>query len=65
LAALFRHVGVGHPAELTESAVLEWCGLARANNTVRNRLSRVCTFLRWCVRRGEADAVLVEVAHGY
>jgi len=31
-----------------------------ANNTIRNRLSRVTTFLRWCVRQGLADPVLVE-----
>jgi hypothetical protein len=45
---------------LKESAVRTWCGSFRANNTVRNRLSRVCTFLRWCVRQGEADPALVE-----
>jgi len=38
--------------------------MARANNTVRNRLSRVCTFLRWCVREGQADPALVEVLSG-
>lgn len=64
LAALFGYAGVDHPAELTESAVLEWCGLARANNTVRNQLSRVCTFLRWCVRQGEVDPALAEVLMG-
>lgn len=63
-AALFRFVGVGHPWDLSESAVLEWCGLPAANNTVRNRLSRLCTFLRWCVRHGEADPALVEVLAG-
>lgn len=64
LAALFAFAGVVHPAELTEAAVLGWCGQSRANNTVRNRLSRVCTFLRWCVREGEADAALVEALAG-
>jgi integrase len=51
---------------LTEADVLAWCsgttkhGNRAANNTLRNRLSRVCTFLRWCVRIGEADPALVE-----
>ena len=34
------------------------------NNTVRNRLSRACTFLRWCVRQGYADPALVEALMG-
>lgn len=55
---------MSHPRDLTESLVLAWCGQFRANNTVRNRLSRVSTFLRWCVRVGEADAALVEVLMG-
>jgi hypothetical protein len=38
-----------------------WCGLPAANNTVRNRLSRLSTFLRWCVRHGQADPALVEL----
>jgi integrase len=60
LKALFVFAGVDHPGLLTESVVLAWCGQGRANNTVRNTLSRACTFLRWCVRQGEADAALVE-----
>jgi hypothetical protein len=56
LKALFGFAGVDHPALLTESMVLAWCGQGRANNTVRNTLSRAFTFLRWCVRQGEADA---------
>jgi hypothetical protein len=55
---------VSHPRFLTESAVLAWCGRSRAINTVRNRLSRVCTLLRWCVRRGEAELSLVEALSG-
>ncbi|MDA8048151.1 MAG: hypothetical protein M0Z30_23430 [Actinomycetota bacterium] len=55
---------MSQPSFLTESAVLCWVGQARANNTVRNRLSRVCTFLRWCVRAGEADPALVEALSG-
>ena len=38
----------------------QWAGAARANNTRRGRLARACTFLRWCVRHGHADPVLVE-----
>ena len=56
-----------HPRLLTESDVLEWCagsGRPIANNTVRSRLSRACTFLRWCVRSGEADPALVEALMG-
>ncbi len=33
---------------------------SRANNTRRNRLARICTFLRWCVRAGAAEPALVE-----
>ena len=44
LSDLFHHAGVEHPRELTESAVLAWCGSFRANNTVRNRLLRACTY---------------------
>jgi len=40
--------------------VNQWVATARANNTRRNRLARICTFLRWCVRQGEADPALVE-----
>jgi integrase len=64
LAALFAFADVSHPRFLTESTVLAWCGRSRANNTVRNRLSRVCTFLRWCVRAGEVDPALVEALSG-
>ncbi|MHB1534960.1 MAG: hypothetical protein ACYC1D_10200 [Acidimicrobiales bacterium] len=60
LKALSSFAGVDHPGLLTESVVLAWCGQGRANNTVRNTLSRACTFLRWCVRQGEADVDLVE-----
>ncbi len=63
LGSLFRVTGRRHPTELTDAEVFRWCaGLDRpvANNTVRNRLSRVTTFLRWCVRQGKADPALVE-----
>jgi integrase len=45
---------------LTDAAVNRWVAQSRANNTRRNRLARVCTFLRWCVRKGEVDPALVE-----
>ena len=61
---MFDFAGVDHPRLVTESTVLAWCGQGRANNTVRNRLSRVCTFLRWCVRQGAADPALVEALMG-
>jgi integrase len=64
LTALFDSTGRTHPADLREAEVLSWCGGAGsqvANNTIRNRLSRVVTFLRWCVRIGEGDPALVEV----
>lgn len=63
LRNLFASARCSHPRQLTEADVLSWCGgngKRPANNTIRNRLSRVCTFLRWCVRTGEADPRLVE-----
>ncbi len=45
---------------LSDAEVNHWVAGARANNTRRGRLARACTFLRWCVRMGEADPVLVE-----
>jgi integrase len=56
LTALFAATGRTHPSQLTETDVLAWCGTAGlSNNTVRNRLSGVCTFLRWAARTGHAD----------
>lgn len=61
LSDLFDTTARTHPRLLTEADVMAWAGEPRlANNTIRNRLSRVCTFLRWCVRTGEADPALVE-----
>ncbi len=61
LTDLFERSRRDHPQLLTEADVLAWAGQRHlANNTKRNRLSRVCTFLRWCVRAGEGDAALVE-----
>ncbi len=55
LTALFRHVGVTHPRLLGDAAVNRWVAPARANNTRRNRLTRICVFLRWCARYELAD----------
>ncbi len=61
LTDLFERFRRDHPRLLTEADVLAWAGQRHlANNTKRNRLSRVCTFLRWCVRAGEGDGALVE-----
>jgi integrase len=61
LTDLFARSRRDHPRLLTEADVLAWAGQRHlANNTKRNRLSRVCTFLRWCVRTGEGDPALVE-----
>ena len=51
---------MSHSRALTDSMVNHWVAKSRANNTRRNRLARVCTFLRWCVRQGECDSALVE-----
>ena len=65
LGDLFGSTGRSHPRLLTESDVYAWAGDRRlANNTIRNRMSRVATFLRWCVRQGEADPALVETLMG-
>ena len=58
LTGLFRVTSRRHPSELTETAVLRRCaGVGRpvANHIVRNRLSPVTTFLRWCVRQGRPN----------
>src|SRR5205807_10492832 len=63
LTAVFAATGRDHPRQLREAEVLAWCsgsGKRIANNSIRNRLSRVCTFLRWCIRIGEGDPALVE-----
>jgi hypothetical protein len=42
LKARFRHVGVIHPRMLSDAAVNQWVAMARANNTRRGRLARIC-----------------------
>jgi site-specific recombinase XerD len=56
---LFRHTGRRHPAEVTEADLFGWVraradGQNRplANNSVRQRLSCVRSFFRWCQRKG-------------
>jgi site-specific recombinase XerD len=56
---LFRHTGRRHPAEVTEADLFGWVraradGRDRplANNSVRQRLSCVRSFFRWCQRKG-------------
>lgn len=50
LNSLFRTTGKRHPADVTEADLFTWCtGDGKlANNTVRQRLSTVRTFYRWC-----------------
>ena len=53
LTHLFRWTTRRHPSQLTESDLLAWCTSGNpANNTVYQRTSQVCTFLRWCLREG-------------
>ncbi len=59
LHALFESTRKPHPRLLTESDVIDWCGQAVANNSIRNRLSMCCVFVRCCVRHGEADPELL------
>jgi integrase len=53
---LFRTTGKRHPGTVTEAELFTWCtGDGKlANNTVRQRLSTVRTFYRWCQ---ESDVV--------
>lgn len=63
LGDLFRLTARRHPSELSEADCLRWCasiGRPLADNSVRNRLSPVTTFLRWCVREGHAEPALVD-----
>src|SRR5579859_2861182 len=53
LIAVFGYAGASHRRALTDAIVNHRVAQARANNTRRNRLARICTFLRWCVRQGE------------
>jgi integrase len=51
---LFRITGKRHPGTLTEAELFTWCtGDGKiANNSVRQRLSTVRTFYRWCHELG-------------
>jgi integrase/recombinase XerC len=52
LQDLFRSCGRVHPSLVTEGDLVEWITAARANNSVRSRLSTARTFFRWCLRVG-------------
>jgi len=52
LEHLFRNTGKRHPEEITTEELFMWTTSATANNSVRNRLSTVRSFYRWCVRTG-------------
>jgi integrase len=57
LNQLFRHAGKLHPAEITETDLLDWSTHGNpANNTVYQRFSKARTFLRWCHRTGYIDS---------
>ena len=56
LTHLFRWTTRRHPSQLTEGDLLAWCTSGNpANNTVYQRTSQVCVFLRWCLREGHID----------
>lgn len=55
LAHLFDHAGVDDPRHLTSSHAAAWITAARANNSVRQRLSLVRVFYRWAIANGHAD----------
>jgi integrase len=53
LRGLFVHTGCGHPAELSEGDLIEFCTAGKlANNTVYQRCAKTATFLRWCLLTG-------------
>ena len=60
LSQFLRYCGTTDPAQITEAMCSEWVrspradGEAPANNTVRNRMSVVREFLRYCSRQGIA-----------
>ncbi len=49
---MFRDTGTTHPEQITTRALLTWISDAKANNTVRARLSTSRAFFRWCVLAG-------------
>ena len=56
LNQLFRMAGVDHPAELTTRHIVEWATRTPANNSVRQHVTVIRTFTRWCVREGHLPA---------
>jgi integrase len=50
---LFALTGGGHPGELSEGDIIEFCSAGDpANNTVYQRVSKVAAFTAWCLRQG-------------
>jgi integrase len=56
LRDLFAHTGAAHPRDITTRRLLAYITDAKANNTVRARLSTARSFLRWCVQTGLIDS---------
>lgn len=54
LTSLFAQLGTDDPARVTPAALTAWITDARANNTVRQRLSVCRVFWRWLVANGHA-----------
>jgi len=58
VAQFLRYCGTADPSQITETMCAEWVTSPRsdgeppANNTVRNRISVVREFFRYCARRG-------------
>lgn len=52
---LFRSTGRRWPSELTEADLFRWTTAVPADNSVRQRLSTVQVFFRWCLRHGQGS----------
>jgi hypothetical protein len=53
LSQLFRETGATAPADLTIATLRRWCAAdGLANNTIRQRVTVVTSFLRWCHENG-------------
>ena len=52
LGALFRMAGVYEPADLTTGHIVIWATRTAANNSVRQHISVIRNFARWCVQEG-------------
>jgi integrase len=69
LDSMFAHTRTTHPGQITTRQLNVWIVSARANNTVRSRLSTSRTFLRWCLLRGFIESnpadLLPEITRQY